>query len=137
MPFCIQIPRDTKGHLLSDLLSGVNLLSGDLVTFAAEGRTLCLLAVAGAASGHANVVGMAFALLVKGTVRHLAMDVRGLGGATAVSCILKAVRALPKAVAEGIPGMLGIATLHLDVVLAAAAILIVNTGQNSTIQIGH
>ena len=115
----------------------MNFFPGCLVTFAAEGRTFSLLTLAGAASGHTDMVGVAFALLVKSTVFHLAMNVCGLGRTSAVSRILKAVRALLKAGAESVPGMLSIASIHLDVILTAAAILIINAGQNSTIQIGH
>lgn len=108
-----------------------------LVALATEGCALCLLTFTSIASRHTNVVCVAFALLIKGAICNLALNLGRLCRAATVGCILKAVRALPEAVTEGIPGMFGMAALYLNIILAAAAVLVIDTGQNGTIQIGH
>ena len=108
-----------------------------LITLTAEGRAFGLLAVAGIAARHADVVRITLAVIVEGTGGRLTGYIRGFCGTSTVGGVCGGISPLPEAGTESIPVMSGIAAIHFDILLTAAPVLIINTGYNSTIQIGH
>ena len=103
-----------------------------LFAFAAEGGALRLPAVAGCPARDANMLRLTMAALVKGAFHHLAGHVRIFRGNVHRAGHAASVP-LPEAGAAGIPGMAGAGTLHLDIILAAAALLVVQTAGHGTV----
>ena len=107
-----------------------------LLALAAERSALRLPTLAGCSARDADVFRRASAIFVKGTVTGSAGHLRIFRGDVHRTQGLSRVP-LPEAPAAGFPGMLRILAGYLDIVLAAAPLLIVETAAHRTVQFCH
>lgn len=103
-----------------------------LLTFTPECRALCLPALASRASGNSDVLCMTDTVLIKGTILSLTGYICFLCGIIYGALII-ALSSFPEAAAAGILRMLGIVTLHLNIILAAALFLVIHAACYGTI----
>ena len=82
------------------------------------------------------MLGRTSAVLIKGAVTCLADHLRILGW-NLHAALCRAYGPLPEALAAGFAGMLRVIARHLDIVLSAALLLIVETASYRTIQSCH
>ena len=99
---------------------------------AAKACALCLRTAAGVPTGNADMLRTALFILIKRTVARLARHVIHFGNAF---CRVGgfAASALLKAAAAGLMGAFCLFSLHHDIALTAAVILIINTSGHGTV----
>ena len=97
-----------------------------LLAFTAECCALRLPALAGISSGNPDMLCLAVAVFIKGTLHRPAGYIRILGGIIH-GASYPVPAALPEADTAGIPGMSCPIPFHLDVILAAAFLLVIHT----------